>query len=314
MRRNSRRVPFSELNLVLCGVLAICLCETGCVTSPLARPAAAFSSAAGLVVDHSANAYQAVIDLHDREQTEAGVILIEQGKPWDPHSVKPLISPAGMETRLQVLAGLKTYAQSLSDLTSGLNSKQLNAAAASVGTNLKSLSSAVQTEAGLSRAGISVGSQTANGISAAAFAIGNFLAQREMKQSVSTATREMDPNIDVLCKLLIDDIDTIGRTTRRDYEQLLVQQYGFVQDNTAQFTPADRRAEIERLPEILREEQRADATLVGLLRAITTLAETHHALADAARGTRPEALRARIADLTAAGENLGNFYQGLPVR
>ena len=287
---------------------------SGCAVSPLAKHTAAFSAATNVVVDNSISAYRAVIDLHDQEQTSAGVILIEAGKPWDPHTIKPLISPEGLKTRLDVLAALRTYAQVLSDVASGLDSKTLNTAAASVGSNVKSLAGALSTEPGVAATGISVGTQTANGISTAALALGEFLIAPKIKKAVQTSSATMDSNIQILCTLLEDDIYIIRRTTKRDYEELIVQQSEFIRDNTKQFTPSDRRAEIEKLPAILRDEQSADATLVSLHKAIETLATTHHALAAPSKANSPEALRARIADLAAAGQNLGTFYQGLPTK
>ena len=294
--------------------LALCFMSSGCAISPLAKHTAAFSTAASLVVDNSSSAYRAVIDLHDQEQTSAGVLLIEAGKPWAPHSVQPLISLVGLKTRLDLLAALKTYSQSLSDLTSGLDSKALDTAASSIGSNMKGLSTAASSEPGLAATGISVGSQTANAISTASLALGEFLIAPKIKTALRSTTQKMDPQIEVLCTLLTDDIDTIRKTSKRDYEELLVQQYGFIRDNAAQLSPTDRRAEIEKLPTILKNEQAADAMLADLHKAIATLALTHHALAAAAQGNNPEALQARIADLAAAGQSLGTYYQGLPTQ
>ncbi|MGA1984548.1 MAG: hypothetical protein ABSG84_19045 [Acidobacteriaceae bacterium] len=219
-----------------------------------------------------------------------------------------------MKTRLDLLAALKTYSQSLSDLTSGLDSKALDTAAASIGSNLKDLSTAASSEPGFAATGISVGSQTANAISTASLALGEFLIAPKIKTAVRSTTQKMDPQIEVLCTLLTDDIDTIRKTSKRDYEELLVQQYGFIRDNAAQLSPTDRRAEIEKLPTILKNEQAVDAMLADLHKAISTLALTHHALAAAAQGNNPEALQSRIADLAAVGQSLGTFYQGLPTQ
>lgn len=286
----------------------------GCAISPLARHTAAFSTATALVTDNSASAYQAVNDLHEREQTSEGVLLIEQNKPWDPRKVEPLISPEGMNTRLDVLAGLKMYAQSLSDLTSGLNSEALQTSTSAMGAKLKGLSTALNANPTGNTLGIRISNGAANGVSVAAAALGDLLIAPKIKSALRSTTAQMDPNIQALCTLLTDDITILQKTTKRDYTQLLVDQNTFVHDFRSQLNAADLRAEIEKMPDILRQQQAADETLTNLQKAITSLALTHHALAAAAQSNNPEAMRARIADLTAQGQSLARYYQSLPTK
>lgn len=311
-RRTRRRFPMHVFSALV--FVSACLFFAGCSLSPLAKHTAAFSSATNRVIDNCASAYRSAIDLHDQEQSSLGVLKVLEGEPWDPHDTKPLISPAGLASRLRVLAALKTYAQSLSDLTSGLDSKALDTAAASTGSNLKGLSDEIRSEAGTSKTGLSVSTQTANAISTAAKALGEFLVEKKVKSTVLSTTRDMDPNIDSLCKLLTDDIDTLRTQSAKDYEDLLRQQMLYFRENEKQLAPSERREEIEKLPSILKTEQKTDSMLVDLHTAIGRLALTHHALAAAARGENPVALTARIADLAAAGENLGHYYQTLPTK
>lgn len=294
--------------------LLFLLMLSGCAISPLSKHTAAFSIATALVTDNSANAYQAVNDLHEREQTSEGVLLIEQNKPWDPRKVEPLISPAGMKTRLDVLAGLKTYAQSLSDLTSGMHSKALETSTSAIGANLRGLSTALHADPTGSTLGITISQGTADTVSAAAAALGDLLIAPKIKSALRATTAEMDPQVQVLCTLLTDDITIIQKTTKRDYTQLLVDQNTFVHDFRTQLNASDLRAEIEKMPAILQQQQAADETLTSLQRAISSLALTHHALAAAAQANNPEPLRARIADLTAEGQSLAGYYQSLPAK
>lgn len=287
---------------------------SGCAISPLSRHTAAFSIATAFVTDNSASAYQAVNDLHERQQTSEGVLLIEQNKPWDPRKVEPLISPAGMKTRLEVLAGLKTYAQSLSDLTSGLDSKALETSTSAIGTNLTKLSTALNADPTGSTLGITISKGAADRVSVAAAALGDLLIAPKIKSALRSTTAEMDPHVEALCMLLTDDITIIQKTTKRDYTQLLVDQNTFVHDFRSQLNASDLRAEIEKMPTILQQQQAADETLTSLQRAITSLALTHHALAAAAQANNPDSLRARIADLAAEGQSLAGYYQSLPAK
>jgi hypothetical protein len=315
-RRFSRSICRFSVPLLGQGLpaLALGLVLTGCSLSPLAKHTAAFSSATNLVVDNSTNAYRAAITLHDEEQVSEGVLLFEEGKPWDPHSVQPLISEQGLNTRLQVLAALKTYAQSLSDLTSGLASPALTAAATSTGSSLQSLSAAYTANPADPNIGLSVGTQTANVVSTAALALGEFLVAQKVKKALPSITKKMDPQIEILCTVLLDDVDTLRKVSKRDNEALISQQITFLRTQGDKLPESDRRAEIEKLPAIVSSERTTDAMLADLHTAIMRLALTHHALAAEAQGNNPEALQARIADLEAAGASLGHYYQGLPTK
>src|SRR5262252_1079025 len=114
---------------------ALVLLLTGCSLSPLARRTAAFSSATGQVVDNSENAYRAAVRLNDEAQASMLVARYDSPQPMDPHSIRHLIDSKGLQTRTEVLDGLRTYAHTIADLASGVSSPNLDAAAASVGTN-----------------------------------------------------------------------------------------------------------------------------------------------------------------------------------
>jgi len=279
----------------------------GCSVSPLARNTASFSSATNLVVDNSENAYRAAVRLHDQEQIAAAVARYDTTPNWDPHNIplKHLIDDKGLEARTQVLDGLKLYAQSLSDLTNHISSPSLDAASASVGGNLMSLSG------NLPSAGFTLSQTEANAASTAVNALGMYLAGKKVTSGVPGIIKSMDPNIESICNLLRDDITILRRQSHDDYEQLLTQQDSFIR-HAQSLSPVERRAEINKLPQIVAREQITDDTLADLQSTIGKLATTHHALAAAAENKNSEALRDRIADLQAAAERLSKFYSSLP--
>ncbi len=291
-------------------VLAIGLCTAGCSIAPLAKHTAAFSAATCLVVDNSSNAYRAAIDLHEEEQISAGILQFQHGVAWDPHNDKPLISEEGLEARLEVLEAVKTYAQSLADVTSGIDSPALDKAAASTGTSLRGLADEFAKQQGSSATSFALTPEMANGVSTAARALGEYLIAKKIKREVPSIIRSMDPQIQSLCSLLSSDVAILRRQAKKDYEDLFRQQ----EIQIKQDLKADGiRDQIAKLPEILRKERHTDAMLAELQTAVTELAATHHALA-AERANQPEALRARIAELTEAGERLGKYYQALPTK
>jgi len=310
-RHISHRLRKVHALILVAVVLTVFPFVTGCSISPLTKPAAAFSNAASVVVENSTNAYRAAIDLHADEQASAGVLKFYEGVAWDPHNDTPLISDEGLAARLAVLDSLKTYAQSLSDVTSGVDSSALDKAAAANGSNLESVGTALASEPSTSKLGLSVGSQTADGVSKAAKALGEYLVAQKIKSKVPEITRKMDPEIEALCKLLTDDVDILRAQSRKDYEDLFRQQEVLIKKD---LKASGIRDEIAKLPVILRNERRTDAMLTDLQSAITCLAQTHHALATIAPGKGSESLQAHIADLEAAAENLGKSYQNLPVK
>jgi hypothetical protein len=294
--------------------LTLCLLATGCSLSTLAKHPAAFSTETGKLVDNTSNAYRAAIDLHDQEQVEVGAIAMQSNLPWDFRQMKPLISPEGLKARLVVLDALKTYAQSLADVSAGVDSPALTAAATSTGTNLKALGENLKTDLGGSSTGFAVTAPKANLVSSATLALGEFLVARKIKANLPAIIQQMDPQIDTLSKLLADDIETIRAQSKKDDEDLIRQQWVFIHFNKDKLSPTELRAEIEKLPAIEKSEQSNDAALADLHAAIEHLATTHHALALAVQGKDKVAVRERIGEFGAAGANLDHYYLGLSAK
>lgn len=293
---------------------ALCACVlmlAGCSLSPLASRTAAFSSATNLVVNNSENAYRAAVRLNDEAQASMLVARYDSAQPMDPHALKHLIDPKGLEARTAVLNGLRTYARSIADLASGVTSSKLDAAATSVGANLQKMGDAISAATPV---GIDITPQEANAASTALKALGEFLISQKVKSSVPKIIHDMDPNVETICNLLLSDITVLRDQSGRDYEQLLAQQDSFIRHAGTALSPTERRAEIQRLSQIVLKEEATDDLLAGLADSIRQLALTHHALAVAATSKDAPSLDARIADLRGAGERLANFYFALPAK
>jgi hypothetical protein len=293
--------------------LTITILVSGCQTSRLDKQPAAVATAASLVVQNATDAYTAAIDLHTQEQVSASDLKVEAGEAWDYAHLVPLLTPEELKARTQVLDALKTYAESLSAVTGTTPSPALVAAAKSTGASLKTVSSAIQTEAGDTTA-TWVSSATANIVSTATVAFAEYLTANKVNAELPAITAQMDPQIQTLCKLLTDDIGIIRKQTKKDSEDLRRQQWVFITVNRTKLSPVELRTEVEKLPGILKTEQTSDAALANLLSAIQHLATAHHALMLAAQANSPETTKQRLADLEAAGTSLGSFYQGLSVQ
>jgi hypothetical protein len=278
----------------------------------MAKHATALSTISTEVISNSEDAYRNAIDLHDREEVSAGVLQVERGKAWDYDKLTPLMTAESLGARVQILEALKAYSQSLQEVTAGLASPALTAAATASGTNLKTIGTTITTDPGLKQTGFSITAQTANLVSTATLAIGEYLVARKVNAALPTITAQMDPHVETLCKLLSDDIVILRRQSSKDYEDLSRQEWTFIQVNKEKMSPVELRDEIEKLPTYRKDEQKADALLAGLHGALARLALTHHALAAAAQGNNPETLTAKLGEVLAAGNDLKTYYKSLP--
>jgi hypothetical protein len=239
------------------------------------------------------------------------------------------------------------YANSLVQITNGTESPELDAASTSVAGDLTSLgnnlapsiesvlgiaatpASTTDTEVTITAGNTSSSTSTTtatptpaispevrNGISTAIDALGQYLVARKIKQELPQKIVAMDPHVHQLCKLLDDDIGILQDQEKRDYNRIINLQTLFIREDT-KLHPADlyreqRRLEIMKLPEIVRQQRVTDERLANLRAAIVNLALTHHALAAEAQGNNPESLTAKLAELAAAGKSLGKYYSSLP--
>jgi hypothetical protein len=298
---------------IAAAALLISLAVEGCL-SPLAKHAAAFSSATTVVIDGSEDAYRAANRLRLQEQSAAAVYDYDKNPTWSPYQdFKPLLTPDQLNARIKVLDGLKSYADTLVDLTSSKPSEDLENAAQAVGTNLQGLNQTVATVFSTAIPNAQVMSTAqANGVSTAVLALAEYLKARTVKTSLPKVTQSMDPNITALCELLNSDIVILRRQADGDYQTLIENQNQAIQHESKAVSPYERRKEIGSLIVLAAQQKANDDLLAKLQTALHTLAMTHHALAAAVQGNNPESISQQIADLQAAGKDLSNYYKSLP--
>jgi len=314
---------------------------TGCL-STLSKHAVAVSVATAPVVDQAAAAYQSAEALDDLRENYDAVAEFDAREPvYNPRNIQPLMSDEDIQVRLAVLEALKCYAESLVAITSGTSSPQLDAASKSAGNSISALGNslvpAIENTLGIANATTSTtttvtttsgGSITTtssappspaitpdvqNLISTAVNALGQFLVSEKVKKELPQKIQEMDPHIDALCKLLEQDLDTLQEQEQRDYNRIINQQTLFIRQTTA-LDPQERREQIMKLPQIVRQQRASEAQLTELRASLAELAMVHHALATAAVDNNPESLSGELEDLGAAGKNLGTFYRSLPTQ
>ena len=159
------------------------------------------------------------------EQASASVYAYDKDPTWSPYKdLTPLLTSAQLDARIKVLEGLKAYADTLVDLTSGKPSADLENAAEGVGTNLQGLNQTVATEFSTAIPNLPVMTTTqANQVSTAVLALGEYLISRKVKSSLPKVTQDMNPNIQALCEVLNSDIVILRRQADVDYQSQITQ-------------------------------------------------------------------------------------------
>ena len=284
----------------------------------LPKHAGALSTATAPVVDGAAAAYQAANTIHEKRTDYDAIAEFDKTDPvYNPRIFHPLLTQQSIDIRLAVLKAFQCYVQTLVEISSGTESPALDDASKSVGASLAGLgntilpagsgSSATSTQPSLP---ISQGTQ--NILSTGANALGQFLVYRAIRRDLPQKVKDMDPQVQALCKLLADEVDLLHDAETKDFDSILDRETLFLRDPDSKLSPEERREAIMRLPELAREQQEADSQLALLKTAIMKLALTHHALAADAQGNNPESLKSKLGDLEAVGKNLGKFQSSLP--
>lgn len=294
--------------------LGFSILAAGCSLTPLAKHTAAFSTATNQVIISSEDAYRAANRLRQDEQAAAAVYDYDKNPKWSPYTdPKPLLTAEQLNARITLLDGLRAYAASLVQITRSQSSKDLDTAAAGVGSNLESLSSTVATNLKNSIPNAPVMSaEEANGASTAVRALGDYLIAKRVKGSLPKVTQDMNPIVKTLCELLNSDITVLRRQADVNYQTLIEQEDQFIRHPPAPLDPVEHRDEIGRLITLANQQKANDELLAKLQVALHTLELTHQALAAAAQGNDPESIKQKIADLEAAGQSLASFYSSLP--
>ena len=298
---------------LLCLASSLVGTSSGCVRSlsQLDQHAQAFSSAAVLVTNSSEDAYTSANRLHSNEQIALAVIDYDKSTAWNPeHYVKPLLSDDQLEARREVLEGLKSYAESLAALTAPKGSTDLGDAAKGVGSNLQQLSANINTTFGTGT-GSSISDTEKNVLSTALVALGTYLQQRTVSKQLPAVIQSNDKTIGDICDALVKDIEILKRQASKDYGELQVAQDSYIRHADPPFTAEQRRAEIAKLPALVRKQQQNDFLLSKLEGTLTSLKASHHALAAAAQGSDTISVQQAIAQLLAQGESLATYYESL---
>jgi len=271
------------------------------------------------VIDQAADAYRSANALHNQRQDYDAVAEFDApDQVYNPRNIQVLLSDKDIAARLAVLKGFQLYVKSLCAIASGTNPKELGQASVSVGGQLTTLVNtlvpSIEKAAGLAKdnaaPGGAISSETQKGITTGLDALGKFLIARKVKTELPAKIAAMDPHVQALATLLESDIDVLKEVGHRDYERIINLQTLSLRKNNNQAS-SERREEIMKLPDIVRQSREADEKLDSLRAAVVLLAQTHQQLAAEAQGKNTESLKEKLQDLASAANELGTFYSSL---
>jgi hypothetical protein len=222
-----------------------------------------------------------------------------------------------MDVRLKVLQGLSQYASELSSLSGADDTTSLNTASTGVGTALTALTGTPEFTK-LTAAKSITSSQVATAVNA----LGNWLIQAKLKKSLPTSIQQMDPNIQLMCTLLTEDIGTVDTNpmhppTGNGLRQTLWVEYSdqikawnqYVETNRGSFTPDAKLAAIEKLPTLAAQQRQADMTLQQAQVTVAQLAKAHTELVKSTLAKQD--FRTDLGNLVAETQRLNSYYQSL---
>lgn len=319
--------------LVAVAGAGLCFAVCGCNQKALTQQVKVLADATPPVVTQVTAAYQTANAIHNQRQDFDTVDAFNNGDSAYYARVKPLLSDSQIEVRLAVVKGLQAYVEELTAISSGMDTKELDASAKSLGDSLTGLVNQqgpiVESGLGLATAttttttttttvsGGTTTSATTSSTSPVApissnmkgalgdgvQALGEFLTYRVEQKELPPKVTAMDGTVKDLCSKLAGEAEYLADAEEKDLDSMIVRQRQFL-TSTANIDPAVRRNEIEKLPQWQRQEDAGHAQLLQLKKALEDLYMKHHALAVELTGGNPTSLKQKLSDLSAAGMNL----------
>lgn len=311
----------------------LCFAACGCNQKPITQQVKALADATPPVVTQSEAAYQTANAIHNQREDYDTIDAFNSGDSAYYAKVKPLLSENQVAARLAVLKGLQTYVKELTAISDGLDTKDLDASAKSMGQSLTNLANQqgpiIESGLGLATSTVTtttttttvsggtttasttsstspappVSSQTQGGITKGVLALGEFLTYRVEQKELPLKVTAMDDTVKDLCSKLADEASYLADAEEKDLDSLIVRQRQFLTSGV-NIDPAIKRNEIEKMPQWQRQEDAGHEQLMQLKAALGDLYMKHHALALVLSGGSPENLKDKLSSLAAAGATL----------
>lgn len=308
---NNLGLTIARLSLLSAAALGL----TGCVRQ-VQSSVPAFAQAATLT---STNIQAAFVQVQETyADTQVMNYAVTYKGDFDPATITQTWLPqSSMDVRLKVLQGLSQYASELSSLSGSDDTTALNTASTGAGTALTNLTATPEFK------NLTVAkSVSSDQVATAVNALGHWLIQAKLKKTLPASIEQMDPNIQMMCTLLIEDIGTVdtnpahppkGNGLRQtlwvEFSQQIKAWNNYVESNMSSFTPDARLAAIEKLPTLAAQQRQADITLQQAQVTVAQLGKAHTELVKSTQAKQD--FRADLGNLVAETQRLSSYYQSL---
>lgn len=297
-------------SLLLCGLFPLL---TGCALSPLATRTAAFSTAATATINQTNSAYELVNQTYF--DTQVALLVANYNRSgFDPSKIKPFLPTADLAVRAQVLQGLQQYATLLAEVSGNQPITDLETQAKATGSSLKTLQTDSFTSFKMNGTGLN--DQEKNLAVTAVSALGSILIEHERSRALPGILDKMNDPIQKICTILESDLGTadkpgLAAELHQNYDEQIVVQQKFLADNAATLTPEERRTEIATLPKLVQAQQQGDQALAATVKALTSLAAAHAALAGTKTQKDAPAFKLELTQMAQDAQTLNSFYTSL---
>ena len=313
MKSVRNRVVYSRIRIAtVCWLLLLAVCLSACATDGLKKDIQAFSEGVTLTTTNTAAAFE-IVEGNYYQVRVAQLAADYEKKGFNPNSVTRFLPPEEMNLRLQVLEALQVYADKLSEIMDDKKLEEFDSQTRSFGEGMLKLKD---------NPAIKEFAPKENGVkifTAAVDALGHWFIEYRRENGLKRIVQALDSSVQDICKLLIEDIgavpDSDGKgghglrgQLRNQYKELLKAHDSFLENNISKFDPRTKREEIARLPEFVREQQTADATLAATQQAIKKLGETHSELVLSFDAPSPK-FKQLVRQLSNDGKRIGQFYK-----
>jgi hypothetical protein len=280
----------------------------GCITSPLAKRSAAFSTAATATLTQTTNAYQLVNQTY-QDAEMATLVATFDTTGFEADKFKPFLPPDDLAVRTKVLDGLQDYAKLLAEVSGNQPITDLETQTKATGAALVKL----QQDDFKS---FPISSDEQNIAETAVVALGGVLIEHERARALPGILNKMNPPIQKICALLESDIGTVGSaglasSVHRHYDDQIRAEQKYIRDNTATMSAEQRRTEIETLPKLVMAQRQADQSLEATRKSLAALAAAHAALTETKTQKNAPAFELELMQMVQDAESLGGFYSSL---
>ncbi len=283
----------------------------GCASpNPVSSRIKGFSDATTLVTGNM----KAALDTTERKYFEVQVqrAVVDYDKHgFHPEEFKPLFSPETRAVRDAVLDSLSLYAQKLAALTGNEPLQNLDTAARALGTKLKSLNQDIAQTKLFTSTGLSLSGNEAAILTTAVDEIASLLIEWKRAKSVRQAVAAIEPNIQVVCEALTNDLAVLRRMVANEYREAQRAEDQFILHG--KLDPPTKRIEIRALAQSVIDQGNADAAFAAMEQTVINWRAAHKALLQVfERNNRGRTqIDALIRQLVADGTRIMTFYDSL---